>query len=178
MMNSITLDFRTLLKIIYLCFGTREFTARELSDAIKKGIKPIAHLRLELFTFYSRRVDRKLISNDLRRLYAMGFLKKRRVKRKVRTKSGKICYRGYEYRYSLSSQGLKYLGYLEKGGQEGEFEELEDLIVKIMIEKMVPEEYRDIWWGLYKTHFKERKGFRRFSTSRMAFWERVVEKYQ
>ncbi|NJE12852.1 hypothetical protein [Thermococcus sp. LS2] len=174
MMNSI-LDFRTLLKMIYVGFGTKEFTSRELSDLLRRTIKPCAQLHPNLSRFYSR-VDKKLISNDLRRLYAMGFLKKRRVKRKVKTKSGKTCYRGYEYRYSLSSQALKYLEYLEKGGQEEGFEELADLIVKIIIEKRVPEEDRDSWWEFYQTQVKEKKGFRRFSTSQRAFWEKVVEK--
>jgi len=40
----------------------------------------------------------KMISNDLGRLYAMGFLKRRRIKWECRTKSGKTCYRPYEYK--------------------------------------------------------------------------------
>jgi hypothetical protein len=67
-------------------FGTKEFTARELSDAIRKTTELVAGLRPELSTFYSRRTSVKMISNDLRRLYAMGFLKRRRVKREVKTK--------------------------------------------------------------------------------------------
>ena len=106
----------------------------------------------------------------------MGFLQRRRVKRKCKTKGGKICYRGYEYKYSLSSQGLKYLAYMARGGEEEEeLEGLEDLIVKIMIEKEAPEEARDALWEFYQTQLKEKKGFRRFSTSQMAFWDKVLE---
>jgi len=117
-----------------------------------------------------------MISNDLRRLYAMGFLKKRKVKRKCRTKNGKTCYRGYEYKYSLSSQGLKYLAYMARGGEEeGELEGLEDLIIKIILEKKAPEEARDALWEFYQTQLKEKEGFRRFSTSTRAFWEKALE---
>lgn len=123
------------------------------------------------------RFGRKLISNDLRRLYAMGFLKRRRVKRKCKTKGGKTCYRGYEYKYSLSSQGLKYLAYMGRGGEEEEeLEGLEDLLIKIILEKKAPEEIRDLLWEFYQTQLKERKGFRRFSTSQMAFWDKVLER--
>jgi chromosome segregation ATPase len=68
------------------------------------------------------------------------------------------------------------LQYLEKGGEEEWLEALEDLLVKIIIEKNSPEELQDIFWEFYQTQVKERKGFRRFSTSKMAFWERFVEK--
>jgi len=176
MMNSEILDFRTLLTLVYGHFGTGEFTARELSDRLREAISNPALMATPAFLKVYRRVSRKMISNDLRRLYAMGFLKRRRVKRKVMTKSGKICYRGYEYKYSLSSQALKYLQYLGKGEEEEWLEELEDLLAKTMIEKNSTKELRDIFWELYKTQIKDRKGFRRFSTSKMAFWERLVEK--
>jgi hypothetical protein len=42
----------------------------------------------------------------------MSFLKRRRVKRKVTTASGKTCNRGYCYIYQISNQGYKYLKYL------------------------------------------------------------------
>ena len=178
MMNSTSkpiLDFRTLLKMIYILFRTGEFTSGELSERLRGTTKPIVTLNPYFMRLYQRS-NRKLISNDLRRLYAMGFLKRRRVKRECKTKSGKICYRGYEYKYSLSSQAVKYLEYLEKGKKEEELEELADLIVKIMIEKKTPEEARDILWEFYQTQVKEKKGSRRFSTSRRAFWEKVLER--
>ncbi|MCD6101419.1 MAG: hypothetical protein J7K33_12670 [Candidatus Marinimicrobia bacterium] len=180
MMNLAILDFRRLLTLIYEVFGTGEFTSRELSDRLRGGImsepiKSVVMLHPSSPKIY-RRFSRKMISNDLRRLYAMGFLKRRKVKRKCRTKSGKICYRGYEYKYSLSSQGLKYLVYMARGGEEEEeWEGLGDLIIKIMLKKKAPEEVRDILWEFYQTQLKERKGFRRSSTSQMAFWDKVLE---
>jgi len=180
MMNLTILDFRKLLTLIYAHFGTGEFTSRELSDRLREVIapdfiKPVLMSHPSFPRIYLR-FGRKLISNDLRRLYAMGFLKKRKVKRKCKTKGGKTCYRGYEYKYSLSSQGLKYLAYMARGGEEEEeLEGLEDLIVKIMIEKRAPEEARDLLWEFYQTQIKERKGFRRFSTSTRAFWDKVLE---
>ena len=54
----------------------------------------------------------KTVSNDLRRLYFMGFLKRRRVKRACLSKKGKVCFKGYQYEYSLSKQGLSYINYM------------------------------------------------------------------
>jgi len=56
----------------------------------------------------------KRISNDLNRLYKMSFLKRRRIKRKVTTQSGRACHRGFCYEYRISKQGLKYLDYLKR----------------------------------------------------------------
>jgi hypothetical protein len=54
----------------------------------------------------------KRISNDLDRLYKMGFLGARRVKRPVTTKKGTTCYRGYKYNYYVTVQGKRYYNYL------------------------------------------------------------------
>jgi len=48
------------------------------------------------------------VSKDLRRLHWMGFLKRTRLKRECLSKNGKLCYKGYQYEYYLSNQGLKY----------------------------------------------------------------------
>ena len=55
----------------------------------------------------------KRASNDLRRLWRMGFLRRTYVKRSCPTKGGKLCHKGFEYRYYLSSQGMKYLEWLQ-----------------------------------------------------------------
>jgi len=39
------------------------------------------------------KVSTKSISNELRRFYVMGFLKRERIKRECKTKSGKTCYK-------------------------------------------------------------------------------------
>lgn len=53
------------------------------------------------------------ISGYLDKLFRMGLLKRRRVKRGFRTKAGKLFGRGYIYEYKLSPQGLRYAEYLE-----------------------------------------------------------------
>jgi hypothetical protein len=54
----------------------------------------------------------KRISADLDRLYRMGLLKRKRVKRMFKSKKGKEFGRGYRYQYELSEQGSKYALYL------------------------------------------------------------------
>jgi len=56
----------------------------------------------------------KHASNDLRRLYRMGFLKRTRVKRRL-AHDGRLYNRGFEYKYHLSKQGLKHVEWLKKG---------------------------------------------------------------
>ena len=131
------LDFRKLLCLIADIFGDREFTAKELSNIMLKSVSDLAKypLLFPRFLPFLQRFRTKLISNDLRRLYAMGFLKRRRVKRLCRTKSGKTCFRGYEYRYSISSQGWKYLRYLMEG-ETVNVKKLEDLIVLAIIKEV------------------------------------------
>ena len=168
------LDFRSLLCMIADIFGEGEFTARELNDIVLKAMNDFAKyplLYLQLLPFFQR-FRTKLISNDLRRLYAMGFLKRKRVKRVCRTKSGKVCFRGYEYKYSISSQGWKYLRYLREG--EAVNLKLEDIIALKAIIKL-PEDKQDLAWNLYKVYIRGGKGFNRFSTSKSAVWDKLVD---
>jgi len=63
------------------------------------------------------------------------------------------------------------------GGEEREkWEWLEDVPMKITIEKTASEEMRDILLEQYQAELKDRKGFRRFSTSKMAFWDKLSER--
>jgi hypothetical protein len=55
----------------------------------------------------------KHASNDLKRVWRMGFLKRTKCKRDCLTLTGKICSRGFEYKYRLSSQGMKYAEWLK-----------------------------------------------------------------
>ncbi len=91
--------------------------------------------------------SKKVISNEMGRLYRMGFLSRKRVPRKVTTKSGKIAHRGFEYRYSLTKQGVKYLRYiLQNSPSEVEEEERITPIVKAKIDQMRREgEIPSIW---------------------------------
>jgi len=58
---------------------------------------------------------KKIVSNDLGRLYRMGFLKRRRMKRLCPSLRGPPCNRGFQYRYSLSKRGLGYVRWLGEG---------------------------------------------------------------
>jgi len=105
------MDFRSLLAFLAVTFGREEFDARSVSSLMRWVLREAFLSDPKLVV----RTSRKTISNDLRRLYFMGFLKRRRVKRKCKTKSGKTCFRGYEYKYFISSQEWKYLKYLASG---------------------------------------------------------------
>jgi hypothetical protein len=98
-------------------------------------------------------VSTKSISNELRRLYQMGFLKRKRIKRECTTSRGKTCFRGYEYVYSLSSQGRKYLGYLtnpERQATELYVSSAELLFLNKIIREC-PKERWWLAWNVYKT---------------------------
>jgi hypothetical protein len=59
-----------------------------------------------------RAFEVKKISGDLDRLFRMGLLKRKRVKRLFRTKAGKPFGRGYMYMYKITRQGMRYGVYL------------------------------------------------------------------
>lgn len=52
------------------------------------------------------------MSRDLDRLYKMGFLGAKRIKRQVSTRKGNKCHRGYKYMYHVTVQGKRYYNYL------------------------------------------------------------------
>ena len=100
----------------------------------------------------------KLASNELRRLYRMGLLEYRRVKRPVKTRSGKECFRGYMYQYSVSRQGKNYLKYL-LNEDEYEFENwlkssFEVYLFK-KLEQYIDAKYDEPWRSRLKEIFKE-----------------------
>jgi hypothetical protein len=92
------------------------------------------------------RFGMKMISNDLRRLYTMGLLRRRRVKRECRTRSGKTCFRGYEYKYVISHRGWRYLNYLAdpEAQRRAENMDFDDFMIKVYIDKKVPEEKKEL----------------------------------
>jgi hypothetical protein len=107
-MSCSLLDFRTLLKALATIFGTNEFDSGTAAKAVAKYL-------------YSKKKDPqilrrampKLISNDLRRLYQMGFLRRRKVPRKCKNKKGKEYNCGYKYMYKITAQGWRYLRHLK-----------------------------------------------------------------
>lgn len=83
----------------------------------------------------------KKASAHLVRLYRMTFLKRKRVKRIVKARNGKVCHRGFEYRYSLSSQGRKYLKY--KANPPPMTERILQLYVDLRFKQAVEKELDD-----------------------------------
>lgn len=99
------MHFRQVLDLIveFYKYGTKGFTSVEFSS--------------ELGALYSdkipdKEIAPKRISNDLDRLYCMDLLKRKRRKRMVVDQYGNDVNKGFEYVYSLSSQGRKYHQYL------------------------------------------------------------------
>lgn len=60
-----------------------------------------------------RFVGVKAMSGYLARLYHMSLLSRTRQKREVRTRDGKVCFKGYKYVYSVSKQGRQYAAFLK-----------------------------------------------------------------
>ena len=99
----------------------------------------------------------KLASNELRRLYRMGFLKYKRVKRSVKTRSGKECFRGYMYQYSVSSQGRNYLEYLlnEDGYESENWLKAASEVSFKKLEQIIDANYDEPWRSRFKEILKE-----------------------
>ena len=82
----------------------------------------------------------KRASNDLRRLWRMGFLRRTSVKCSCLTRGGKFCIKGFEYRYHLSSQGMGYVKWLQ-GGKITEDIAYAELTSEVL--SYLPEELKD-----------------------------------
>jgi len=82
----------------------------------------------------------KRASNDLRRLWRMGFLRRTSMKRSCLARGGKLCHKGFEYRYYLSSQGVDYVKWLQGGKMAEDFAH-EALISEAL--SHLPEELKD-----------------------------------
>ncbi|HEU4606258.1 MAG TPA: hypothetical protein VFS46_08490 [Nitrososphaera sp.] len=116
MEDELGLNFRDCLLLAVRLFGFRQqlrdvgFDASEFSRILQKHLTDSGYAAQDPASL--KQVSTKRISNDLDRLYRMRFLEAQRVKRKVITRSGKKCTRGYQYLYRISKQGLQYYGYL------------------------------------------------------------------
>jgi hypothetical protein len=86
------------------------------------------------------RMPVKHASNDLRRLWRMGFLKRSRRRRPCLTPEGRLCNRGFEYKHTLSTQGTKYVKWLK------EWKAFEDLCYAKLTSEVLsylPDELKD-----------------------------------
>lgn len=146
------MEFRQVLQILGSHFGEQGFKARDISPSVIRRSITESERFTEDPTMRSE-VSTKSISNELRRLYSMGFLKRERIKRECETKSGKTCSRGYEYVYSISSQGWKYLEFLNNPERQDNesFVSSADRMALYHITENFPADEWWLTWDVYKT---------------------------
>jgi len=163
------LEFRALLKFLALLFQRREFNSGSVQVALLQALARSPKLDLNSLKMASS----KRVSNDLGRLYRMGFLRRRAAVRRVRTRTGKTCNRGREWSYSISRQGWSYLVHmsddklkrLERRIDE-RFED-EDMLVKVLVKGSRAEEMKPAELGSWerekvKMVISGSGGYRRF----------------
>jgi DNA-binding MarR family transcriptional regulator len=97
-----------------------EYTSSDLASLLRKSVKEV--------------------SNDLRRLYRMGFLRRKRTKRFCLSRKGEPCYKGREYIYSFSEQGRRYMVWMK---DQRPIEDLAQIKLGEEILSYLPEELRN-----------------------------------
>ncbi|AGB05362.1 hypothetical protein AciM339_1509 [Aciduliprofundum sp. MAR08-339] len=109
MNNEYKFGYRKALETFAICVGLSkpELTTREFWECLVKN-NILAGKNIEELP------SKKLVSNELRRLYQMGLMNRKKVPRVVRTKKGNIGKKGFEYKYTLSKQGWRYIVYIIK----------------------------------------------------------------
>jgi len=123
-MRTNNLDFRSLLL--------------KLQDMKKHGFTSVD---VAIFLHTSR----KRVSNDLARLYRMGFLRRERQKRVcisdiAKFRNFKSCHKGYEYTYAITRQGLSYINWLRN---DKPIVDLRDLMLEFEILENLPEDVKN-----------------------------------
>ena len=110
-----------LLLLLAQAFNRAPFTVKDASLALsqKQHTRDLPIIDLELVASDPgfRCFEVKRLSNDIKRLYSMGRLKRRRQERILKTKDGRAYGSGFEYSYSISMQGLKWIQYWDAGGK-------------------------------------------------------------
>ena len=90
-------------------------------------------------------------SKWLFRLHSMGFLKRRRLKRRCVSKGRRLCNKGYYYEYRFSRQGEKYLRWLK------ETRPYEDALYGIMLSAISSHLPEDIKKAILSTNVSREK---------------------
>jgi hypothetical protein len=99
------LEFRWLLARLYEFGNDRHaYNSGQIAYALRA--------RYSLDPMVQRLATTKKISSDMDRLFRMGFLSRKRRKRRITTRNGKSCNRGFIYFYRFSKQGISYYSYL------------------------------------------------------------------
>jgi hypothetical protein len=136
------------LRIISERYGSGYFQTKGFKDVLLSESTKIGSLE---------KYDIKRTYRHVDRLYRMGFLRKKRVKRRVMLSTGQTRYRGFEHFYSLSNRGKKYLNYLDNPDAEKKsllsFRDVADAMQIQYLENLLPERmkgqaariYRDIF---------------------------------
>lgn len=172
MMN---VEFRKLLPMLLLAYQNKEFSAESVSSMLIR-----AHTESGAFLLDANllRLDSvKYVSNDLRRFWKMTFLSREKVKRLVKTKSGKTCFRGKGYLYRVSNQGMKYVKHLTEpqAEEKRDNENFEDLVTRLVIEKHAPsEEVKKLMKDIFLPRSKKPGVTKRFSSREN---DRIVNAY-
>jgi hypothetical protein len=187
-MPSSILDFRTLLKALAAIFGTNEFDSKTAAKAVAKYLYSKKKDPQIL-----RRATPKLVSNDLRRLYQMGFLRRRKVLRKCKNKKGKEYNCGYKYVYKITAQGWRYLEYLSKKSstKKNPYLTLGEIVEvlrwariaaeKVLLMKLLEKGDLEGSWRVFLAIDEEinqlfsSPGFRRFQTKELLFKREVSQ---
>lgn len=149
------MEYRFILELLCVQFPDKPFSAKSLSNYLPKVLYQTPGFRDPLS--YSVKLSTKRISDDLDRLYRMKFLKRKRKKRRVTTKNGNICNRGYYYQYRVSKQGWQYVQYLDNPAKAITSNEskirFEDLVAIMALQKRLPGQYKPNAYDLYFNSF-------------------------
>jgi len=146
------MEFRQVLQILGSDLGKQGFKARDIPPSmIRRSITESEKFKED--STMLPEVSTKSISNELGRLYSMRFLKRERIKRKCKTKSGKTCFRGYEYVYTISRQGWNYLEFLNNPERQDN-EPFVSSAYSMVLDDITENYPEDKWWlrwDVYKT---------------------------
>ena len=127
------MDFRKALLFFEMQQPISTLTAREMSDVLSANLRGSDTTQRELLRMFST----KRISGDLDRLYRMGLVRRKRVRRRVISRRGIPVFRGFEYRYVISKQGSQYVKYITKpkvAGKKSILDQIQDGIQERLIE--------------------------------------------
>jgi hypothetical protein len=139
------------------------FNAKDLSEKLRSHL--IQAGDVEGYALLERQFSTKRISGDLDRLYRMGFLNRKRVKRVVYPKGSIPCVRGFSYDYRISKQGWQYLDYLAKPRKE-QTSIIDNLLRKVItndLNKRMPKPFVDLMEeGLFGSGHQDKGRHNRF----------------
>lgn len=161
------LDFRRCILLLAALFQRNEF---DLESAARQFGRPevLVSLASQMSSVPSldvvqARVRPRLLTTDLRKLYLMGLLNRRKEERIVTGPSGKKYKSGVKFRYRLSKQGISYVGYLVNSNQSQgiKWKDLGELVAFATIQKEAPEYAQEALWQLHRK-WNRTKGERRF----------------